>query len=163
MHDRVESDRAMLAETREDVKHADQKASLLLAAVGVGLGALLSSQLQPDAWRPSQLTAAAGAAYTLGLLLSATSVLTAGLAVWPRYDLHQKAQYGYTYWGHIAGYRTLAAFEKADTERHIDERARTRHQLWELSRLTLIKYRMIRTSLTSAGIAALALVIAASL
>lgn len=150
----------MLDETREDARNADQKASVLLAAFGIAFGALLASQLQTDGWRPTSLTPAGGVLYTLGLVAGGIAVAASGAALWPRYQLDVSPRHGIAYWGHIAAFQTLADLDDALQRTPSRDALRTRHQLWQLSRLVLKKYRLIRASLGAAVVAALLLAIA---
>ena len=150
----------MLEETREDARSADQKASVLLAAFGIGFGALLASQLQADGWRPTLLSPAGGALYTLGLVLAGVAVAAASGALWPRYQLDVSPRHGISYWGHVAAFKSLADLDDALSRTPSRDTLRTRHQLWQLSRLVLKKYRLIRASLCTAALATALLVVA---
>ncbi|HEU5223580.1 MAG TPA: Pycsar system effector family protein [Candidatus Lumbricidophila sp.] len=136
----------MLAEAREDVKHADQKASVLLAALGIGFGAVVGGQLQAG-WSASSLSGGSQTMFWIGVALAVASVGACALAVWPRYDLNERPDYGVTYWGHIAAFKRLADLEDAlDAQSDPSER-RVRHQLWKVSQLVLTKYRCVRWAL----------------
>jgi Family of unknown function (DUF5706) len=78
---RVEA--AMLAEARADIGYADHKASMVLAALGIGFSALLGGLFASD-WLPTDLVGWAEVLWWIGGLLAVASVIFAGLAVWPR-------------------------------------------------------------------------------
>ena len=59
----------MLAEARAEVNAADQKASLVLAALGVGFGAVVGGLLARD-WEPSDLTGFGEVLWWIGAALS---------------------------------------------------------------------------------------------
>lgn len=151
-----EAVRQMLAEARDDVKHADQKASVILAALGIGFGAVLGSQLA-GSFDSGILSCAGQIVWWAGVLVAVASVAVAAFAVWPRYNLEDSPQHGITYWGHIAAFKELSDFEKALEHADTTSEHRTNHQLWRLSRLVLLKYRLVRTALTLGAVSALAL------
>lgn len=160
MRNSIAVETRMLDETREDARNADQKASVLLAAFGIGFGALLASQLQTDGWRPTSLSPAGGVLYTLGLVSAGIAVAAAGAAIWPRYQLDVSPRHGISYWGHVAAFRSLSDLDEALKRTPSRDALRTRHQLWQLSRLVLKKYRLIRISLSVAVLAAAFLALA---
>lgn len=91
----------MLDEARADVVHADQKSSLLLAALGVGFGAVVGSQLQAG-WNSNILSPCGQVIWWTGVVSAVLAVITSAWAIWPRYTLDDRPRYGITYWGHIA-------------------------------------------------------------
>lgn len=151
-----EAAREMLAEAREDVKHADQKASVILAALGIGFGAVLGGQLAGN-FDSGSFSCAGQVVWWAGVLLAVGSVALAVLAVWPRYKLDDSPQFGMTYWGHVAAFRDLREFEGALGDADTTSVRRTNHQLWRLSRLVLLKYRFVRAALILGAVSALAL------
>lgn len=151
-----ESVRQMLAEARDDVKHADQKASVILAALGIGFGAVLGGQLAGN-FDSGAFSCIGQVVWWAGVLLAVGSVALAVLAVWPRYVLDDSPKYGMTYWGHVAAFKELDDFEAALDEADLTSERRTNHQLWRLSRLVLLKYRFVRAALILGAVSALAL------
>jgi hypothetical protein len=149
---------AMLIEAREDARHADQKASVLLAALGIGFGAVVGGQLSAD-WDSATLSVAGQAVFWFGVGFAVLAVVSCALAVWPRYQVSDDRQYGITYWGHVAAFETLDALGNA-LDAEVDMERRSRHQLWRLSRLVLTKYRYVRAAITFAGGAGVALFVA---
>ena len=152
--------RQMLAEARDDVKHADQKASVILAALGIGFGAVLGGQLAGQ-FDSGSFSTAGQVLWWAGVLVAVGSVVLAVLAVWPRYKLDDSPQHGMTYWGHIAAFKELRDFEDTLQEADTTSERRTNHQLWRLSRLVLLKYQFVRAALICGGLAALVLAVAA--
>jgi len=150
-------DLLMLAEAREDVANADQKASTVLAGLGVGVGAVIGGFLAGD-WRPTELEAAARILWWAGTAAVLGAMGCAAFAVWPRYDGHDGADGIYS-WAHVAAADDFAAFSAAlDTT---DRVARTRHQVWEISKIVATKCQLVRWAMALA--AASFLLIAASL
>lgn len=135
----------MLQEARDEVISADQKASVILAVLGLGFGAALSGLVAGE-WRPEELAPWSQAIWWSGLAAGALAVYFAGSAVWPRYtsgDVNDGVQY----WGHAARFTTLAALTEMLDAQHIDHVARTRHQLWRLSHVVARKFRRIRLAM----------------
>lgn len=141
----------MLEEARADVTHADQKASVLLAALGIGFGAVLGGQLSSN-WDSSRLTTFGQVLWWLGVVAAVLSVAAAALAVWPRYKLDDRPTYGITYWGHAASFDDPKQLRAALDAQEVSSTARTSHQLWSLSRVVLRKYRYVRAALILAAV-----------
>lgn len=149
----------MLAEARADVVFADQKASMVLAALGIGFGALIGGLLAGD-WRPSKLNGLGEAIWWAGAVAAVVSVASAACAVWPRYST-KEAPKEISYWGHVAHFDSVEGFIAALDETPVDHLHRTRHQLWRLSRIVRTKYRLVRGAIGSAAAAGALFLIAA--
>lgn len=143
---------AMLAEAREDLAKADQKATLVLATLGIGFGAVLGGVLA-GGWNPTQLFGAGEVLWWIGTGLFAIAVVLAGTAVWPRYDAGD-ASAGIYYWAHVASFESLASLSAALDSTDPDMAYRTRNQLWSISRIVEIKYRSVRASMMTSLAAA---------
>ena len=74
---------AILAETRAEIDRADQKASILLAGVGVAIGAILAG-LIPAHWSPSDLGSPWQWIWWLGVAATAVGIVFLLAAVYPR-------------------------------------------------------------------------------
>ncbi len=141
---------SMLEEARADVIHADQKSSLLLAALGVGFGAVVSSQLQ-SGWDSSSLSARGQVVWWIGVAAAIAAVALATFAIWPRYELDDAPKFGITYWGHVAALKGPKELTEVLKSQELSSLERTSHQLYMLSRLVLKKYRLVRAALILAG------------
>lgn len=148
----------ILAEARHEVGAADHKASMVLAVLGIGFGALLGGLIARD-WTPQDLSGLGVASWTVGAALALGSVGAAGSAVWPRYtvpdapgDLH--------YWGHIAAFPTPGAMAEALDAQPPRLSDRTRHQMFELSHIVARKYWWVRVAMRLAAAAAPCFVVA---
>lgn len=144
----------MLADTREDLAKADHKASLVLAALGVGVGAALGGLLAGD-WKPTDLKALGEIVWWVGAVLLAGALLFSGRAVWPRYDAGD-ASAGIYYWAHVATFKSLASLSAALDATPPKRDERTRNELWLLSRVVKTKYECVRWSIALAGLALVA-------
>lgn len=154
---RVEAN--MLVEARADIAQADHKSSMVLAALGIGFSALLGGLFASD-WRPTDLTGWAETLWWVGGSLAVASVVLAGLAVWPRIGAPHKTHV--FYWGDVVRFKTDAALGQFLDGHPIDAVARTRNQLWAISRIVKRKYVMIRWAMRAA-VGAIALLILAGL
>jgi len=139
--------RRMLAEAREDVANADQKASTVLAGLGVGVGAVVGGVLAGD-WRPTSLQPPAMVLWWAGTVAVLAAMGCAAAAVWPRYDGRDAAEGVYS-WAHVASYPTVAAFSEALGT--TDPLARLRYQLWAISKIVATKCRLVRWAMVLAG------------
>jgi hypothetical protein len=143
----------MLQEARDEVISADQKASVILAVLGLGFGAALSGLVAGE-WRPDELSPWGQAMWWSGLAAGALAVYFAGSAVWPRYTAADVND-GVHYWGHAAQFTTLAALTETLNAQRTDHVARTRHQLWRLSHVVARKFRRIRLAMGFAVVGAI--------
>lgn len=141
---------AMLAEVRDEIDRADQKASLLIGSLGIAFTILLSGMIGGD-WTPGTLSPFGATVWVLGVVAAGASVVAAAAAVWPRLS-RGPGPGAITYWGQIRGLGTPADVEKALTERGVHPPERTFQQLLVLSSVVQRKYRAIRLSMTLAGV-----------
>lgn len=148
----------LLAEARTEVVHADHKASLVLAALGIGFSAFLAGLLASN-WDPSMLDEFGEVLWWSGAASALGAVATAALAVWPRTG-NRKLDRPIYYWGQAARFDSVESLAKRLDEEPPDRRRRVRDQLWHVSRLVSKKYQWIRWSIGLAGGSAVLFVIA---
>jgi len=147
----------ILSEVMVEIDRADQKASVLIAGLGIAFSIVLSGMLG-GGWSPAELGPVGVALWTVGALAAAASVVAAALAVWPR--LSKGATAGaITYWGQIRGMASPQAVADALAERGLQPPERTYQQLLVLSAVAQRKYRSIRQSMVLAGIAGAIIVV----
>ncbi|GCE77577.1 Pycsar system effector family protein [Cellulomonas biazotea] len=141
----------MLAEARAEVGVADFKASMVLAALGIGFTAVLAGLIADD-WSPSDLRVPGRIVWWVGAAAAMTSIGCAAAAVWPRY-VKADVSGGIHYWGHVATFRRLEDLAAAldGVPRSERGRARTRHQLWRLSLIVSRKYTLLRWAILLAS------------
>lgn len=147
----LDTEIVMLQEARDEVASADQKASVILAVLGIGLGVVLSGVVE-GAWRPSDLAFWAQVIWWSGMGLGALAAYFAGSAIWPRYRRADVTD-GIRYWGHVAEFGSLPEIEAALDRDGVPLRQRTRHQLWRLSHVVVRKYLNVRRAMASAAAA----------
>lgn len=143
--DQLQVAQALLAETREDIAKADQKATMVLAALGIGVGAVLGGVLAGD-WKPHDLSQHGEPAWWIGVLLIAASILAAGIAVWPRFDKVGRTR-GIYYWANVAAYADFDDFIASSARRLPPSGVRTLYQLFHLSKIVDRKYTLVRYSM----------------
>lgn len=160
MDDKANVEESMLAEARTEVSYADHKASMVLAALGIGFGAVVGGLLA-GSWTPSA-QGDGEFAWWLGACLALLSVAFAAGAVWPRYS-GRKNSGDLFYWGQVSAVTSFEELSKMLDAEPLPPGARTRHQLWELSKIVAMKYRLIRAAFVSAGLALLAFAVSALL
>jgi hypothetical protein len=154
----------LLAESREELTRADGKASLLLAALGIGISAILAAILAGD-WTPFKLAEPYQALWWVGSAFAGASFACLCAAVYPRVK-HGSASKGVTYFGDVAALETVDELRAALKRSEADPAERSVTQLHVIARLVDTKYRFIRWSLGALGFAiafTLAAVIAARL
>jgi hypothetical protein len=149
----------MLAEARHEVGAADHKASMVLAVLGIGFGALLGGLFARD-WSPGALTGPGQAIWWVGAVLAVGSVAAAAMAVWPRFTVPERTEEIY-YWGHVAAFGSRTDFDAMWDDHPPRMADRTRHQLFELSHIVARKYRWVRVAMRAAATAISILVLAA--
>ena len=141
----------MLAEARTEIAYADHKAASVLAALGIGFGALLGG-LFAGQWRPTDLQSWGEVSWWIGGACALGSVLGAALAIWPRIQ-NTDASGGIHYWGHVARFSSVDELSRHLDEKPVGHAQRTRNQLWQISRIVVRKYTMIRCALVLGGAA----------
>lgn len=140
---------SILAEARNEVGAADHKASMVLAVLGIGFGALLAGLIAQD-WSPSDLNVFGRVAWGAGALLALGSVVSAGCAVWPRFTVPSKPSEIF-YWGQVAAFVSQDELNVALDKNSPTLEGRTRHQLFELSRIVATKYKLVRLAMKLAA------------
>lgn len=142
----------MLVAAREELVRADTKAAVLLAATGVGIGALLGGLLSGN-WSPFELANWIEWAWWLGAAAAAFAVWRLGYAVYPRTKRKGPPPTVLGYFDDVNKFRGTTAELKrallaaAPEDRQVD-------QLRETSRIVGAKYDGIKTALGSLGLAA---------
>jgi hypothetical protein len=145
--------KVLLAESREELTRADGKASLLLAALGIGLSAILAAILAGD-WSPFDLKEPYQALWWAGSVSAGLSLFCLCAAVYPKVK-HKSATGGVTYFGDVAVLETVPELRAALKRSETDPHSRTVTQLHVIARLVDRKYAFIRFGLLALGAAIL--------
>jgi hypothetical protein len=141
----------LLSETREELTRADGKASLLLAALGIGLSAILGAILA-GSWTPFVLRRPYEAIWWVGSACAGASLLCLCLAIFPKLK-HKSGTGVITYFGDVAKLKTVGELTAALKKSVTDPPERTVVQLHVLARLAKRKYRFIAGGLIALGLA----------
>lgn len=140
----------LLEEAREEVGYADHKASLILAALGIGFSVVLGGLFASD-WDPTKLSGFVETLWWVATGVAVYAVFAAASAVWPRLGDSSRRDELY-YWGQVAQYDTADAFAKAVDGLSPDPEKRTADQVWQLSGIVKTKYDWIRHAMAAAGL-----------
>ena len=152
-----EAQKDMLSAALAEVAIADTKASILLAALGIGFGSVFGGFLEGN-WDPTLLGRAASIFWWLGAVLALASVAAAAYSLWPRYRTNRRPTKIY-YWGHVAAFRTFADFLSTLESSSVTVADRVQHELWYVSRVVHRKYTLVRLALLLAGAASVIFVL----
>jgi hypothetical protein len=154
---------ALLAETREELQKADNKASILLAASGIALSALLTA-FAAGTWSPSHLAHRDAELWSwTSISLALIGLFFIGTAVKPRLRSKETRKEALHYFGDVhafwprwyrshgaAGLTTARAdFDKALEAASTGENLKKRldDQIWFLGHIAFRKYRFVNVGL----------------
>lgn len=146
--------RGLLAETREELARAEGKSALLLAAIGVAVGALLAA-LMEGKWTPFDLRDGLERAWWLGAACLAASAACLAVAVWPKTGADRTDDRAPSFFGDFARFEDAKAL--GDTLRSRDRSGvydRTMEQLFAVSGIVRRKYRLVKWAIALVGAAA---------
>jgi hypothetical protein len=137
--------RSLLEATREELVRADTKASLLFAASGVAIGALLNGLLGGK-WAPSNLDNRVEWMWWLGVVSAASALTCLAIAIYPRTWRAEVRPKLVAYYGDVVHFsRTELEVALAATSRHI--KSALVDQVYQVSKIVRRKYRLIRVAL----------------
>jgi hypothetical protein len=139
-------------ETREELLHADNKATTLLSVVGLILGGLLAGA-SAGAFSPRDLDNVAEWVFWIGVTLAIVAEVGLCLAILPNVS-HAEHKGALRYFGHVAQFEDERTLSDALSGAH-DNHERLVSQLLYLSKVVDRKYRLIRRSLLTLGASAL--------
>lgn len=144
----------ILREAREELARADGKASILLAAIGVIVGAIVASVLA-GSWHPTQLDDHIEWLWWIGSAIGLAGAVSFGAAVFPRTTYRSKRRPGIVaYFGDVVGLSKDELKEGlVDTAK--DASAATLDQVAAISSVVDKKYRFIQLGMICVGAASL--------
>lgn len=138
--------RILLAETREEMLKADQKANTMLSGLGVTLAALVGA-VSAGGVTPLRYGTVAQVLFWLGCAAAFPSLGLLALAVLPRIGRpHARRAH---YFGDVTAIRSPRLLDR--TVRRTDPHHRDLTQLAFLSRLVMVKYRCVRSGMVWGG------------
>jgi hypothetical protein len=132
-----------LAEAREELARADGKASILLAATGVGVGAVLGGAVSAD-WTPVQLGDPWAVIWVGGFSLILGGIGCLVTAVYPRWKRGADDEAELYFFGHAAKMKSAAEIEAAIRRTAERPLLRTSDQLMHVARIIERKYLWIQ-------------------
>lgn len=132
----------LLSETREELKRADSKASLIFAAVGVVLGTLVSAAVSVR-WSPLRLAPGAQWLWWLGVAAAVYGMLSIAASVHPNSRPRVLSAGPPTYFGEVAAYPSIEQFLRA-ARQVTSPLDRMAVQAFVLSRVVRRKYVLLR-------------------
>lgn len=138
----------LLAETREEIGHADTKAEILFTAFGIAAAALLAGLIAGD-WSPKDLDRGATVVFWVGSGGAFLSFLALGYALWPRMR-HKKAEHPAGYYLQVHKYDDLKDLGTA-LKQGAESGGRTIEQLKAISDIAWKKYVGIRLAMLLYG------------
>ncbi|MHC6592509.1 Pycsar system effector family protein [Arthrobacter sp. C152] len=149
----IEYSKALLTETREELVRADNKASILLAASGVALGALLAAILGGD-WTPFQLDVRIQWLWWVGSASAAVAVYWLGSAVYPRIRAKGPRPEVVAYYGDVVDARDRERVAELIEASSINPKDRFLDQIIQISNTVQTKYLAIRKAMWYLSLAA---------
>ncbi len=161
----------VLSETREEIAHADGKASILFGVGGVVFG-VVAAGLAGDGWRPSELDGWFEAVWWAGAALGAAGLVCLGMAVYPRIKVGRwffwsrlsrrppRPSAAAHYFGDLAAHTNLQQARRAAEAGARDRIERTVEQAWALSKLVVSKYRLTKAALLLYALGAICVLVA---
>jgi Pycsar effector protein len=137
----------LLAQGREELNRVDTKASILLAAVGVALGAVVGG-LATRGWSPFRLPLVLALVWWVGVAAAGAGITCLLAAVYPRHRQlvtpSAGGPHGYVgYYADIATYRSAAEVTRAIIRSSRRDLDLISEQLLQVSRIVHRKYRLL--------------------
>ncbi|WP_417234750.1 Pycsar system effector family protein [Arthrobacter sp.] len=154
----AERSRAILLETREELERADNKASILLAATGVVLGALVAATLAGD-WSPPASPEGVRWLYWAGIWLVCAAIFLLGSAVYPRIQAKGWRPNAISYYGDVVAAGAKNKVEELLRAPSDNPNKRVIDQLMQVSTIVQKKYVAIRRAMFCLGLGAAAWII----
>ncbi|WP_423265231.1 Pycsar system effector family protein [Frondihabitans sp. 4ASC-45] len=147
---------SLLSEAREELGRADNKASILLAASGVVVGALIAAVLA-GSWSPSDLSTLTAWIWWLACGFLAAGIACFGSAIYPRTTRPAKLPDFVAYFGDVVVFEHRADLEQALSRTTDTPGSRNLDQLELISKIVSKKYLFLRRALLSFTFGALLL------
>ncbi|MYT27908.1 MULTISPECIES: Pycsar system effector family protein [unclassified Streptomyces] len=146
----------LIADLRAEIARADNKAAVLVAGLGVTVGALTGA-LSATEWRPWRLSVAAGVAWWFGCVAWGAALGLLLLAVVPRYERGPwSVERGLTYFRDIQCAVVCGQLEAALHRTERDPLPGLLSLLDELSVIAMTKHRCVRWGLGCFAVGAVA-------
>lgn len=148
----LEYAQALLASCREELERADGKASVILAAAGIFLGALVAAVLAGD-WSPFDVWNGIEWLLWMSLAMALLGIAALAYCVFPRTTYRRKNPDYIGYFGDVVATPTHKLLDAIEATAQ-DTTAAVLHQLTATAHIADRKYRSLRVALTAFSSAA---------
>lgn len=136
----------LLASTRDELNRVDSKASLLLAAVGATIGALLACFTGSN-WTPMSLAIGEQVLWWAGMAVATVGVFLISASVYPRFRQRRTPHPDLpAYYGDVAAFPDIGTFRRA-IGKPPDAAERLSDQVYVVARITQAKYVQLQRGL----------------
>ena len=139
----------LLDQVREELNRADSKASIVLAACGVGLAAFLGGVVA-STWKPADIDNKVEWLWWFGAAAFAFGTASVALSICPTTEPKAKLPKLPSYYARLANYDDISSMRTAVENANLDEIVY--EQLYAVSEIVCKKYKRLKIGL--AGIAA---------
>jgi MFS family permease len=136
----------LLTEARDELTRADQKASILLAAAGVAVGAIVAGMVS-SGWTPSRLTYPWSYVWAIGAVIGLLGILCLIVAIYPRTTRGKDDEAQLFYFGHAAKVATVDDLARELRRSSTNTFQRSADQLWRVSQVVTAKYSLVRVAI----------------
>ena len=153
---------SLLSEAREELGRADNKTSILLAAVGVVIGALTAAVLA-GSWSPVTLSVGLAWIWWIGCGFLSAGITCLGIAIYPRTSRPRKLPDFVAYFGDVVALKSRANLDRAISNTAGATGSRNLDQLELVSAIVAKKYHYLRLALLSFALGAVLLALVAVL
>lgn len=139
--------RTLLGHSREELRFVDTKASLLFTIIGVVVGVTASAAVALS-WNPIRLGLPIAVLSWVAIVAALVSVLMIGAAIYPRTELRVVEPISrVAYFADVARYDDVTTLRAALDRSAVEEYELLIEELLAVSRIAVIKYRLISRSL----------------
>lgn len=137
---------SLLSEARDELTRADLKASILLAASGVGASSILAGMIS-STWSPLLLRTPWNLIWILGACLGLAGIGALAWAIYPRTSRGRDDEGQLFYFRQAAGVRSVEELTAELRKSSLDAFRRSADQLWRVSQVVSSKYRGVRVGI----------------
>lgn len=136
----------LLSEARDELVRADNKASILLAILGVALSAVVAGVMTVS-WSPGKLAVPWSVMWAIGAAAVLVSVASLVAAVYPRTERGRDDEPGIYYFRDVTRIRTRDQLQSRIEATTPNPLGRLVDQLWAVSGVVNRKYTLIRVAI----------------
>lgn len=152
----------LLAEARDELNRADQKASILLAGAFVAVGAIVAGMISAS-WTPARLGSPWSELWITGAMVLMFGILALVYAIYPRTRRGRDDEPDLFYFRQAARITSVGDLETELRRSSAETFRRTADQLWRVSQVVGVKYGAVRVAIWLLGLGAGAMILSSSL